>query len=166
MLFPTHILVGYIFGEVTERPSVWVILGTGLPDVIDKPLAIAGVTELFHTAGHSALALVALAVAVRIDPRGVALWIGWASHISMDATQMILNGRPTDTQFLLWPVVKHVPVINLPPVEFFLRYLGTQAFYFEIGLWILAVVIASRDPKIPFGRLTRSGDSEATVSDT
>lgn len=166
MLFPTHLIVGYIFGEATERPSVWVILGTALPDLIDKPLAIVGITELFHTAGHSALALVALAVAIKLDPRGIALWVGWASHLSMDAAQMVLNGRPTDTRFLLWPFVRHVPVINLPPVEFFLTYLGSPAFYVEIGFWILAFVFAFRDPKLPFGYVTRSGDSEATAADT
>jgi hypothetical protein len=165
MLFPTHLVAGYVMARGTNRPVWWVIFGTVLPDAIDKPLALAGVTELFHTVAHSALAVVVLALALKTGARGAAVWVGWVIHLAMDAGQIIINGRPADVQFLLWPVVEHTPVISLPPVEFFLGYIGSPAFFIEIGFWVFAAFVASRDPSLRAVDPTRDGDAKSALRD-
>lgn len=157
MLFPTHLLVGYVLGRRWDLPAVWVVAGAALPDVVDKSLASAGVFELYHTVGHSLAALlvgggailvgrdvagrsvVGRNIAGRIGP---ALWAGWASHLVLDAIHMIVNGRPADVQFLAWPAVYHVPEVQLPPVEFAFHYLWTPSFFLEVAIWLGVAAVA------------------------
>lgn len=151
MLFPTHLLVGYVLGRRWDLPAVWVVVGAALPDVVDKSLASAGVFELYHTVGHSLAALVVGGAALLAggnlagrngtlgnvaDRIGPALWAGWASHLVLDAVHMIVNGRPADVQFLAWPAVHHVPAVHLPPVEFAFHYLWTPSFFLEVAIWL------------------------------
>lgn len=146
MLFPTHLVVAYVVGRRWELPAYWAVAGAALPDVVDKPLAMAGVTTLYHTVGHSLLALLVGAVALLVGrnraPAGgakwTALWIGWSSHLALDAAQMVVNGRPADVLFLAWPFVIHRPQISLGPVDFAVHYLWSPAFFLEVGLWIVA----------------------------
>jgi len=163
MLFPTHLAAAYLVGERWAYPSVPVVLGAALPDVVDKPLAMAGVVDLYHSVGHSLLALLGLAVAVRLSGpsaavrvpgssaaarvgrTGLALWVGWASHLALDAGHMVLNGRPGDVRFLAWPFVRHRPAVHLPPVEFLGHYLGTPASVVEVGIWAGVAYVAVTD---------------------
>lgn len=135
MLFPTHLVAGYILGKVLDLPVPWVIAGAALPDLLDKSLPFLGFTDLFHTVGHSLITLVVLLVLARFGRRWLALWVGWASHLFLDAIAMILNGRPEDILFLLWPLVLHEPAVRLPPLEFFFHYVGTPAFFAELLIW-------------------------------
>lgn len=147
MLFPTHLLVGYVLGRRLDLPAVWTVAGAALPDVVDKSLASAGVFELYHTVGHSLAALVVGGAAVLAGRNvagriGIALWTGWASHLVLDAVHMIVNGRPADVQFLAWPAVHHVPEVQLPPVEFAFHYLWTPSFFLEAAIWLGVAAVA------------------------
>jgi hypothetical protein len=162
VLFPTHLAAGYVAGRWTRLPAWPVVLGAALPDVLDKPLALLGITDLFHSVGHSALAVgvvggLALVARLTRERRGLgssgegadggsgadsrdagplaALWLGWAGHLALDAVHMVVNGRPADVQFLLWPAVRHVPAVNLPPGSFAAYYVGTPSFFLEGVVW-------------------------------
>jgi hypothetical protein len=163
VLFPTHLVVAAGIGVVSRlraarvaaattavtasKPPLslgWLVVGAALPDLIDKPLGMAGVTELYHSVGHSAVLLpVAVAVAlagrrghVLASGRGLALAVGWASHLFLDALHVVINGRPSDALFLGWPVVSPPNPPAIPPGEFFWYYLGSPSFYLELLLWL------------------------------
>ncbi len=153
MLFPTHLVVGFLVGR-GRFPIVWVVVGAALPDVVDKPLAMTGVTQLYHSVGHSVLFGVALAAALlfvqRLGREAVvdnisALAVGWASHLALDAGHIAINGRPENTVFLLWPLVSTWDSIRAGPVPFAVQYLGTPSFYLEVGLWLVAGYLLLRD---------------------
>lgn len=153
MLFPTHLVAAYTLGRRWPLSPALLVLGAALPDVIDKPARAVGLFELFHTVGHSFVVLLGLAVVAYRSRRWVALWVGWASHLALDALHMLVNGRPADIQFLAWPFIRHTPAVNLPPVEFFLFYLGTPSFYAELLIWGLAGYL------VVTGRRARMTDS-------
>lgn len=145
MLFPTHLVASYLVGRRWELPPSWAVAGAALPDLVDKPLGTLGIAELYHSIGHSLLLLVGLSVVVRLGRKGLALWIGWASHLALDAAHMAINGRPGDVRFLGWPIVDHEPAIGLPPVDFLFHYLGTPAFFVEVAIWIAFAAALVRD---------------------
>ena len=145
MLFATHLLVAALLGRWWRLSLVPVVVGAALPDLVDKPLAAAGVVDLFHSVGHTALLAVVVLPAVAVcrgSTRwrcrfGVAAAVGWASHLLLDAAHIVINGRPGDALFLLWPLA-------IPPGEFFLFYLWTPSFFLEVGLWVTALVLVGR----------------------
>jgi len=146
MLFPTHLAAAYVLGRRWHLPLIPVVAGAALPDLVDKPAAMVGLVDLYQTAGHSLLLLVAGFVVVFVRRSWTPFWLGWASHLTLDAAHMLLNGRPADLRFLAWPVVEHVPAVDLPPVAFFLSYLGTPSFYVEFVVWgLLATVLVADD---------------------
>jgi len=149
VLFPTHLLAGYVLGHVLfgtgrladwrHRPAWLGVLGAALPDLLDKPLATLGVTDLFHSVGHSLATLVVLlGVVATVRRRRAAwtVWTAWASHLALDSVHMVVNGRPADVLFLLWPVVAHSPQVTLPPGQFAQFYVGTPAFLLEVVCWL------------------------------
>jgi len=139
MLFPTHLLAAAVVGRASRLPVLWVVVGTAVPDVLDKPLATLGVTSLFHSLGHSALLLV-VAVPLALSGRaGLSLAVGWALHLALDALHVVVNGRPGDAVFLLWPAVVPSDPLALPPGSFFLYYLWSPAFFLEVAFWLAAV---------------------------
>lgn len=137
MLFPTHLVAAYLIGKRWDLSLFWVITGAAAPDVIDKPLATAGLVDLYHSVGHSVLLFLGVSVVVLVRREWAALWVGWASHLLLDASHMVINGRPEDIQFLAWPLIKHTPAVHLPPIEFLFYYLGTPSFYVEIAIWLV-----------------------------
>jgi len=142
VLFPTHLVAAALVGTRTRLPVLWLVVGAALPDVVDKPLATLGVVDLFHSVGHSALVFVLFLPAVRYGPEAIAVLVGWGSHLLLDALHIVINGRPMDTLFLLWPLAVPPDPLGLPPGEFFLQYLWTPSFFLETVIWaaFLAVV--------------------------
>jgi len=154
VLFPTHLVAACLIGRRRGPSTPWLVAGAALPDLIDKPLAMAGLLDRYHSVGHSLLALVGLGVgvvAVR-GPEWIGLRVGWASHLGLDAARIVVNGRPEDVRFLRWPVVRHVPAVQLPPVEFAVHYVGTPGFVVEIGIWLAVVGLVGRDHHDRAGR--------------
>jgi len=157
MLFPTHLLSAAVLGRVSRLSPLWLVVGTALPDVVDKPLATAGITELYHSVGHSALLLV-VAVPVALAGRaGLALAVGWGLHLVLDAVHVVLNGRPADALFLVWPLAVPADPLALPPGSFVLYYVGSPSFYLEAAFWLAVVGTALFEWR--GGRLGRRGRS-------
>lgn len=141
MLYPTHLVAAYLLAVALRLPVVPVVAGAALPDLIDKPLGILGVTERYHTVAHSVFGLaVPGGLAVR-SRAWLAMAVGWGSHLALDAIHMLLNGRLADAQFLAWPVVAHESSVQLPPVEFARFYIGTRSSLVELGIWLAAILV-------------------------
>lgn len=163
MLFATHLLVAAGVGWLSGRPRVrrrfaggsttsaaaalsigWLVVGAAFPDVVDKPLGVLGVFDVYQSVGHSAL-LAPLAVALAASHRpGLAVAVGWVSHLALDALHVTVNGRASDALFLAWPVVARSDPLAIPPGEFAAFYLGTPSFFLEGALWLAAVLVALR----------------------
>jgi len=164
VLFATHLLVAAGIGWLSGRPRVrrrlaggsrgsaagalstgWLVAGAALPDVVDKPLGALGVVDVYQSVGHSAL-LVPLAVAAAAASHrcGLAIAVGWGSHLALDALHVTLNGRAGDALFLVWPVLERPDPLAIPPGEFALFYLGSPSFFLEVALWLAAVLLALR----------------------
>jgi hypothetical protein len=131
VLFATHLLVGALLGRATSLPTVALVCGAALPDIVDKPLAWAGLFEMFHTVGHTALLLPLAVLVARTGQRGLAVAVGWSSHLFLDAFHIVVNGRPTDA-------------LAIPPGEFFWFYLWSPSFFIEVGLWLVGIAVAGR----------------------
>lgn len=143
VLFPTHLVVAVGLGRGRFQ-TAWLVAGAALPDLVDKPLAMAGVFPTYHSVVHSALFGVALAVLLPLARRSGtltaervgAVTLGWGSHLVADALHISLNGRPENTVFLLWPVVTEWDSIDAGPVPFAVQYVGTASFYAEVVIWV------------------------------
>ncbi len=137
MLFPTHLLAGALLGRASRLSMPWVVAGAAVPDVLDKPLAMVGAVDLFHSVGHS-IFLVALFVPLALyTRRGLAAAVGWASHLLLDALHVVVNGRPEDVLSLGWPVAAPADPLVIPPGSFAMYYVGSPSFVLESALWLL-----------------------------
>lgn len=141
MLFPTHLVAGGLLWRVSRLSPPWLVAGAALPDVVDKPLGMVGVTALFHSVGHSLLFAVVLAPLALWSRTGLAVATGWLSHLLLDAAHVVVNGRPTDALFLFWPVLTPPTPLAIPPGSFFWYYLGSRSFFLEVGIWTVACVV-------------------------
>ena len=57
---------------------------------------------------------------------------------------VVVNGRPADALFLLWPMVQPPDPLAIPPGSFFWYYLGSRSFYLEVVIWALLAVVLVR----------------------
>jgi hypothetical protein len=122
----------------------WLLVGASVPDLVDKPLAMAGITELFHSVGHSALLLPLMAFVAATSRHGVVLTVGWVSHLILDAAHIVINGRPSDALFLAWPVVISPDPLALPPLAFVSYYLWSPSFFIEVLVWLAVAALVVR----------------------
>jgi len=136
VLFLTHLLVAALLGRQTHLPSVWIVAGAALPDLMDKPLAMVGVIEVYQSIGHSLLFGAVILPLALYGLVGRAVAIGWGSHLVLDVLHLVLNGRPEHVRFLGWPLMVPTDPLNLPPVAFAIQYLGTPSFIVEVILWL------------------------------
>lgn len=161
MLFLTHLVAAALVGRATRLSIPWLIVGAAVPDLVDKPLAMIGVVELFHSVGHTALVLPLVVPVALYSRAGLAAAVGWGSHLFLDAFHIVLNGRPGDALFLGWPVVLPPDPLKIPPGEFFTYYLWSLSFFVEIVIWavfLLVVVRAIQSADSPFERKRRPED--------
>ncbi|MFU8866876.1 hydrolase [Natronococcus sp.] len=86
LTFPTHLAVGYLLGVYSRFPVAYLVVGSVLPDLVDRPLYWLGLTPFTHTVAHSiAVAVPAGLVLIRLfGRRGAALSLGWLVHIGTD----------------------------------------------------------------------------------
>jgi membrane-bound metal-dependent hydrolase YbcI (DUF457 family) len=121
-VFPLgHALFGYLlyvpFALLTRyrlpyrATLVALLVGTQFPDVVDKPLAFAGVLPSGRALAHSVffaagLLAVLWVVARRYDrpTLATAFGFGHVSHLLGDAVNPVAAGRIGELTFLLWPV--------------------------------------------------------------
>lgn len=144
VLFVTHLLAAALFAWQRGYALGWTVVGAALPDLIDKPLATLGVVELFHSVGHSALLLPLAVLVAASGRRGLAVAVGWGSHLLLDALHVVVNGRPTDALFIGWPLIVPPTPLVIPPGEFFWYYLWSPSFFIEVGIWLLAAGLLAR----------------------
>jgi hypothetical protein len=135
MLYPTHPVAGYLLGLLVKLPALPVAVGAAIPDLIDKPLAMVGVADRYHTVAHSVFALAGLAALATRGRVWLAVAVGYASHLALDCVHMLLNDRAEDTEFLLWPLSRNDSTVQLPPLEFAAFYAGTRSFFAELAVW-------------------------------
>jgi hypothetical protein len=141
VLFVTHLVVAALVGCMSRLSSAWLVVGAAIPDVVDKPLGWLGIVDLYHSVGHTAL-LAPLALLVALSSRaGLAVAIGWGSHLVLDALHVVINGRPGAALFLGWPLVSPTDPLGIPPGEFFLFYLWTPSFFVEVVIWVALIAV-------------------------
>lgn len=151
MLPVVHLVVGYLcyagYTRVTrgrvpdEAPALVAIIGAALPDLLDKPLWIAGVVEVGRTIGHSLLFGVPLMIVVwlvarnrRREPFGIAFAIGYASHLVTDIPWHVISGEYHELGFLLWPITPMPAYTGTKP-------LASVGDVVITTLWIEAVIL-------------------------
>ncbi|WP_224268878.1 metal-dependent hydrolase [Haloprofundus salinisoli] len=111
MWFPAHLALGYLLGVRARLALGWCLLGTALPDVVDKSLGLAGVLPAYQTVSHSLFGLVLVGAALHVavgeaaSRAGVAFAAGWLSHLGADLLQLTLDGRGAHAAGMLgWPL--------------------------------------------------------------
>lgn len=146
MLLLTHLLAAGLVGRASRLSTPWLVAGAAAPDVLDKPLAMAGLVDLYHSVGHSVLLSLLLAPLALYSRAGLAAAVGWTSHLLLDAVHVVINGRPDDVLSLAWPLAAPADPFALPPAPFVVQYVGTASFFIEAALWLLAggVVLSGR----------------------
>jgi len=170
-----HLAVGYFlyspfararFGRPpTDRATLWLAVGTQLPDLVDKPLAWRlGVLPAARTLGHSLLTITVVSMLVyayfeRRDRAHVALafGVGYVTHPLVDGLFPLLNGQYQYAAYLLWPLfgLSGLPaydigslagIVLVEPLELLLG--GAEPIDFDIAvsglLEITVVVLAGR----------------------
>lgn len=150
MLPIVHPVVGYLCYAVYRRschgeqpdgtPAVVAVVAATLPDLIDQPLWLAGLTPVGRTVAHSSVVAVPVVVIVVALTRrrgqsalGIAFTIGYLTHIAADIPWHVLAGDYSELGFLFWPIT------SMP------AYTGTKALGTIGGveittLWVEAVI--------------------------
>lgn len=95
-------------------PALAVVLGTLIPDLVDKPLAWSfDVLPLGRTLGHSLVAIVPVVATLwwlvddRHHPAVAALGVGWVSHLFGDGVGAVSD--PAVLGYALWPLTTPPP---------------------------------------------------------
>ncbi|RQG90124.1 metal-dependent hydrolase [Natrarchaeobius halalkaliphilus] len=163
-----HLIIGYLCYAVytrwqrdevpTDRGALVAIVAAALPDLVDKPLAAAGVVPVGRTVGHSLLVVVPVTLAVwlaadRYGRRtlGTAFAIGLLSHVVTDVPWHVLSGEFHELGFLLWPITEMPSYIGIKPLGT-VPILGVEAttLWLEAVIFVVGVALWIRDGKPGF----------------
>lgn len=155
-----HAALGYLlYASYTRRrydrppdgpPTVLLLFGTQLPDLIDKPLAwTLPVLPSGRSLGHSLLLLVPLVLVVAVavqdrDPEwATALAIGALSHTVVDVLPALVRGEFAYTTSLVWPLLPPPPYDKQGRtiIGHFLSLEPTPMVKFELVLALVALVV-------------------------
>ncbi len=138
-----HLAIGYLVYSLGMRlwhrrpPSgeatLVLVLGTQLPDMIDKPVSWWLNIYDGRAIGHSLLVMIPLCLVIYAVLRrrdrggwGVALSVGVITHILGDAWLALLAWKPkAGAGYLLWPVWPAPPYPAEGPGDHFERWLAT-----------------------------------------
>jgi len=165
----THVAVGYLLASgairwrdgrgPSDAAAVGVVVGTLAPDVVDKSLAwVLPVLPGGRSLAHSALVAVPLAALAVVLARrrgeaqvGLAVAVGYLSHLPLDVLSAGLFDGTFATGFLLWPLT---PTETAQPDATLSHVLGlvdrTVAFvatprgvaYLTVDLAVVALALA------------------------
>lgn len=154
-MFPAaHLGIGSVLGRLVSPtlPFGWLLLGTVLPDLIDKPAFWAmGLMEYFTTGGwvpgkrgiaHTVLFLIALAAvaAARRSRPWAAVSVGDGTHLVLDAVSKAWGAHDAIQRngcVLLWPSCG----FSFPTLDYGLH--GRALLWLEaVGLLLLVIQLA------------------------
>lgn len=158
-MFPwTHAAFGYLSllsvavllrRRLSRAELIAVIVGTQLPDLVDKPLAWwFNVLPSGRSLAHSLLvavplSLLVLAVAWYLThPEvGFAFAVGYASHLIGDSYVALYYWRPEELTYLLWPLLPPYPYDDFVGLtDFFSQVVITRNF---VILFIAAAAVGT-----------------------
>lgn len=168
-----HAAVGYLLYSLSTRarfdgrpatpPTVVLLVGTQIPDLVDKPLAwYGGVLPTGRSLGHSLLVLAPLCLAVYWLARrrgraelGVAFGVGAISHPLVDSVPALWSG--TEVNYLLYPVVSVEAYEEGAPTlaELLAGSLSEPWFLLEFVLAAAALLTWHRDGRPGLGTVER-----------
>lgn len=148
------------------RPTAWALLplliGSQLPDLIDKPLAYYGVLTYGRSFAHSIFTTILVCGFVgwiahtiggnwpadelpdrlrRHTP--VAFTIGYASHLVGDTWHALAAGRIYDARFVLWPLYRMPasPADDMPPLTRMLQIYQEMETHPDLEVIVPAAVV-------------------------
>lgn len=163
-MFPLgHLAVGYlcylavtVVRHLRGRPVAFppaslavLAVATQAPDLIDKPLAYAGVLASGRSLGHSLLFVAALVVLVGVLARRVdrpevtpVVAIGLVSHVLADSYRLLLAGEWSEARYLLYPLTDPLvyPGDGTPPLARILSHYASMGVTAETVAVALAAV--------------------------
>nr|WP_209484986.1 metal-dependent hydrolase [Halorubrum alkaliphilum] len=129
-------------------PTVVAVCAAALPDLIDQPLWLVGITPVGRTFAHSLFGAILIVGVVgflvhqrhRFD-LAVAFAIGYGSHIAADIPWHVLAGDFHELGFLLWPITEMPPysgvkvVGTIGGVEITTLWFEAVTFVFGVAVW-------------------------------
>jgi hypothetical protein len=156
-----HLAAGYLVYRLGRRPLdglavLALVVGTQIPDLIDKPLAwTIPLLPNGRSLSHSLLIVPPLLLVVAYLASGrrhrvvVALTVGYLAHLATDGLYPLIEGEIYYLGFLGWPLI--------PPIEYegatqgilahFLTFQLTPRSGFEILLFGIAILAWVLDGK-------------------
>lgn len=164
--FAYLVYVGYGISAERVLPYRWelvpLVIGSQIPDVIDKPLAFYGVLESGRSFGHSLGGMFLLVAGVAwvstivgnhytqddwrrqlfMQAPGAVL-IGYGSHLLGDFAGAIVTGDPWSARFLLWPlfVMPRLPKDDTAPWIRLIQIYQTPTAHPQLELIIVALCV-------------------------
>ena len=153
MLPPFHPGVAYLLYAPYTRlvhdetptgvPTLALIVGSVLPDLVDMPLHYLAGAPSTRTVAHSAFTGVALSALVLLasyrllgDSRpGEGFAVGYLSHLLADAVWPLVFWNPGELRYLGWPFTQQPPYEGVQP-------LVTVGEFTVTTVWVEAVLLA------------------------
>jgi hypothetical protein len=170
-MFPwTHAAFGYLLllslavlvrWRLSRAELIAVLVGTQLPDLIDKPLAwwlsvLPSGRSLFHSllvAVPLSLLVLAITWYLTHPEVGFAFGVGYASHLIGDSYSAIYHWRPDEFSFLLWPLLPAYPYDDFVGfTDFFSQVTVTPTilifFIVAVGVGVVFSIQFARAPPL------------------